>query len=133
MTEERLTSSQIHRFSIPDLNFSLHHPDRLATRSPVSAAWFNAVIGLLQERERTGHGLRCVVRLLLLLLRLNVNDDKYAMLEAAIGFEPQLRNEFVSIATRNDRSKWLKYSHPTKSSGFDFLIKIYLINIYSAS
>ncbi|XP_026823747.1 protein PTHB1 [Ooceraea biroi] len=46
------------------------------------------------ERERTGHGLRCGVRLLLLLLRLNVNDDKYAMLEAAIGFEPQLRDEF---------------------------------------
>ncbi|XP_071628564.1 protein PTHB1-like [Temnothorax longispinosus] len=45
------------------------------------------------ERERAGHGLRCVVRLLLLLLRLNVNDDKYAMLEAAIGFEPQLRDE----------------------------------------
>ncbi|XP_070154713.1 protein PTHB1-like [Polyergus mexicanus] len=45
------------------------------------------------ERERTGHSLRCAVRLLLLLLRLNVNDDKYTMLEAAIGFEPQLRNE----------------------------------------
>ncbi|XP_032690856.1 protein PTHB1-like [Odontomachus brunneus] len=45
------------------------------------------------ERERTGHGLQCAVRLLLLLLRLNVNDDKYAMLEAAIGFEPQLRDE----------------------------------------
>lgn len=56
------------------------------------------IIGrLLQERERTGHGLQCAVRLLLLLLRLNVNDDKYAMLEAAIGFEPQLRDEFVSI------------------------------------
>ncbi|XP_018340743.1 PREDICTED: protein PTHB1 [Trachymyrmex septentrionalis] len=45
------------------------------------------------ERERAGHGLRCVVRLLLLLLRLNVNDDKYAMLEAAIGFDPQLCDE----------------------------------------
>ncbi|KAG5343571.1 PTHB1 protein, partial [Acromyrmex charruanus] len=45
------------------------------------------------ERERAGHGLRCVVRLLLLLLRLNVNDDKYAMLEAAIGFDPQLYDE----------------------------------------
>ncbi|XP_011260639.1 protein PTHB1 [Camponotus floridanus] len=45
------------------------------------------------DRERTGHGLRCAVRLLLLLLRLNVNDDKYTMLEAAIGFEPQLRDE----------------------------------------
>ncbi|XP_012526471.2 protein PTHB1 [Monomorium pharaonis] len=46
------------------------------------------------ERERAGHGLQCAVRLLLLLLRLNVNDDKYAMLEAAIGFESsQLRDE----------------------------------------
>ncbi|XP_018362965.1 PREDICTED: protein PTHB1 [Trachymyrmex cornetzi] len=45
------------------------------------------------ERERAGHGLRCVVRLLLLLLRLNVNDDKYTMLEAAIGFDPQLCDE----------------------------------------
>lgn len=55
------------------------------------------IIGrLLQERERTGHGLQCAVRLLLLLLQLNVNDDKYAMLEAAIAFEPQLRDELVS-------------------------------------
>ncbi|XP_011154382.1 protein PTHB1 [Harpegnathos saltator] len=45
------------------------------------------------ERDRTGHGLQCAVRLLLLLLQLNVNEDKYAMLEAAIGFEPQLRDE----------------------------------------
>ncbi|XP_039302648.1 protein PTHB1 isoform X2 [Solenopsis invicta] len=62
---------------------------------------YHAIFALLDdlaiartERERAGHGLRCVVRLLLLLLRLNVNDDKYAMLEAAIGFEPpQLRDE----------------------------------------
>lgn len=55
----------------------------------------------MQERERTGHGLQCTVRLLLLLLRLNVNDDKYAMLEAAIGFEPQLRDELVSTIARS--------------------------------
>ncbi|KAL6448315.1 hypothetical protein ACFW04_000339 [Cataglyphis niger] len=61
---------------------------------------YHAIFALLDdlaiaraERERTGHGLRCAVRLLLLLLRLNVNDDKYTMLEAAIGFEPQLRDE----------------------------------------
>jgi hypothetical protein len=59
-------------------------------------------LGLLQERERAGHGLWCAVRLLLLLLRLNVNDDKYAMLEAAIGFEPQLRDEYVSTITSHD-------------------------------
>uniref|UniRef100_A0A0C9PRB8 Bbs9_1 protein n=1 Tax=Fopius arisanus TaxID=64838 RepID=A0A0C9PRB8_9HYME len=45
------------------------------------------------ERSRAGHGLQCAVRLLLLLIRPNVNDEKYAILESAIGFEPQLRND----------------------------------------
>jgi len=35
-------------------------------------------------------------------LRLNVNDDKYVMLEAAIGFEPQLCDELVSIIATID-------------------------------
>ncbi|XP_025073837.1 protein PTHB1 [Pogonomyrmex barbatus] len=72
------------------------------------------------ERERSGHGLRCVVRLLLLLLRLNVNDDKYAMLEAAIGFEPQLRDELdweeiadVSLST------FLRYTSRKSTSYLD--------------
>ncbi|XP_053997673.1 protein PTHB1 [Hylaeus anthracinus] len=41
------------------------------------------------ERERTGHELWCSLRLLLLLLRLNANEEKYAALEAAIGFQPR--------------------------------------------
>ncbi|XP_015121440.1 protein PTHB1 [Diachasma alloeum] len=45
------------------------------------------------ERKRAGHGLQCAVRLLLLLIRPNVNDEKYAILESAIGFEPQLRDD----------------------------------------
>ncbi|XP_076243990.1 protein PTHB1-like [Calliopsis andreniformis] len=41
------------------------------------------------ERERTGHELWCSMRLLLLLLRLNTSEEKYATIEAAIGFEPR--------------------------------------------
>lgn len=52
---------------------------------------------IIQEREQAGHGLQCALRLLLLLLRLCVQDDKYAMFESAIGFEPQLRDEIVSF------------------------------------
>lgn len=51
---------------------------------------------LLQERERLGHELGCSVRLLLLLLRLSVPDDKCAVLEAAIGFEPRPSDRLVS-------------------------------------
>ncbi|XP_020292987.1 protein PTHB1-like [Pseudomyrmex gracilis] len=73
----------------------------VASRLPfLLEATYRATFALLNdlaiaqaERKRTGHGLQCAVRLLLLLLRLNVNDDKYAMFEAAIGFEPQLRDE----------------------------------------
>ncbi|KOC62575.1 Protein PTHB1 [Habropoda laboriosa] len=57
---------------------------------------YRAIFGLLEqlvkareERERTSHELRCSLRLLLLLLRLNVTDEKYALLQAAIGFEPR--------------------------------------------
>ncbi|KAL2718938.1 protein PTHB1 isoform X1 [Vespula squamosa] len=50
-------------------------------------------IRMLQKREHARHGLHCALRLLLLLLRLNVNNDKYTILESAIGFEAQLRDE----------------------------------------
>ncbi|XP_012270312.1 protein PTHB1 [Orussus abietinus] len=45
------------------------------------------------ERDRAGDGLRCALRLLLLLARLCVNDDKYNLLESAIGFVPQLHDD----------------------------------------
>ncbi|OXU18994.1 hypothetical protein TSAR_009649 [Trichomalopsis sarcophagae] len=45
------------------------------------------------ERERTAHSLQCSLRLLLLLLQLSVSEDKCAMLQSAIGFKPQLRDE----------------------------------------
>ncbi|XP_047362045.1 protein PTHB1 isoform X2 [Vespa velutina] len=61
---------------------------------------YNAISGLLDDlaaaqmkREHARHGLHCALRLLLLLLRLNVNNDKYTILESAIGFEAQLRDE----------------------------------------
>lgn len=54
-------------------------------------------IRMLQKREHARHGLHCALRLLLLLLRLNVNNDKYTILESAIGFEAQLRDEVVSV------------------------------------
>ncbi|KAK2576721.1 hypothetical protein KPH14_005377 [Odynerus spinipes] len=61
---------------------------------------YDAISGLLDDlaaaqtkRERARHGLHCALRLLLLLLRLNVNNDKYTILESAIGFEAQLRDE----------------------------------------
>ncbi|XP_015437282.1 PREDICTED: protein PTHB1 [Dufourea novaeangliae] len=41
------------------------------------------------ERERAGHELYCSARLLLLILRMNTNEEKYATIEAAIGFEPR--------------------------------------------
>ncbi|XP_046143779.1 protein PTHB1 [Osmia bicornis bicornis] len=41
------------------------------------------------ERDRTGHELRCSLKLLLLLMRSNADPDKYAALEAAIGFAPR--------------------------------------------
>ncbi|XP_067211653.1 protein PTHB1 isoform X2 [Linepithema humile] len=70
-------------------------PFLLESTSHALSTLLNDLAVARAERERTGHGLRCAVRLLLLLLRLNVNDDKYAMLEAAIGFEPQLRDELI--------------------------------------
>ncbi|XP_046830544.1 protein PTHB1 isoform X2 [Vespa crabro] len=61
---------------------------------------YDAISGLLDDlaaaqmkREHARHGLHCALRLLLLLLRLNVNNDKYTILESAIGFEAQLRDE----------------------------------------
>lgn len=48
-----------------------------------------------QERENAAHGLQCAVKLLLLLIRPNINDEKYSILESAIGFEPQLRDDVV--------------------------------------
>ncbi|XP_015182680.1 PREDICTED: protein PTHB1 [Polistes dominula] len=61
---------------------------------------YDAISGLLDnlaaaqmKREHARHGLHCALRLLLLLLRLNVNNDKYMILESAIGFEAQLRDE----------------------------------------
>ncbi|XP_076167208.1 protein PTHB1-like [Ptiloglossa arizonensis] len=57
---------------------------------------YRAILALLEdlvkaktERQQTGHELWCSVRLLLLLLRLNAQEGKYAILEAAIGFRPQ--------------------------------------------
>ncbi|CAL7941620.1 unnamed protein product [Xylocopa violacea] len=40
------------------------------------------------DRDRAAQELRCSLQLLLLLLRLNMSEDKYAMLRAAINFEP---------------------------------------------
>ncbi|KAK0078503.1 hypothetical protein PV326_009313 [Microctonus aethiopoides] len=59
------------------------------------------------ERDRAGHGLECAVKLVLVLLRPNVqDDDKYAILESAIGFVPLPRDDVdweeiadVSLAT----------------------------------
>ncbi|KAJ8675661.1 hypothetical protein QAD02_011447 [Eretmocerus hayati] len=47
------------------------------------------------ERERTWHGLHGFLKLLLILVRLGASsvDEKCAMLEAAIAFEPQLRDQ----------------------------------------
>ncbi|KAK0175239.1 hypothetical protein PV327_009004 [Microctonus hyperodae] len=46
------------------------------------------------ERDRAGHGLECAVKLVLVLLRPNVqDDDKYAILESAIGFVPLPRDD----------------------------------------
>ncbi|XP_076375153.1 protein PTHB1 [Megalopta genalis] len=39
------------------------------------------------ERDQTGHELYCSCRLLLLLLRLNTSQEKFAAIEAAIGFD----------------------------------------------
>ncbi|KAK0175238.1 hypothetical protein PV327_009004 [Microctonus hyperodae] len=48
------------------------------------------------ERDRAGHGLECAVKLVLVLLRPNVqDDDKYAILESAIGFVPLPRDDIV--------------------------------------
>ncbi|XP_076670959.1 protein PTHB1-like isoform X2 [Andrena cerasifolii] len=41
------------------------------------------------KQGRTGHELWCSLRLLLLLLRVNTSEEKYAAIEAAIGFEPR--------------------------------------------
>nr|XP_012151211.1 PREDICTED: protein PTHB1 isoform X1 [Megachile rotundata] len=56
----------------------------------------HAIFALLEElavaraeRDRTAHELRCSLKLLLLLVRSNADRDKYAALEAAIGFEPR--------------------------------------------
>ncbi|KAF7994408.1 hypothetical protein HCN44_003880 [Aphidius gifuensis] len=45
------------------------------------------------ERENAAHNLQCAVKLLLFLIRPNISDDKYSILESAIGFEPQLRDD----------------------------------------
>ncbi|XP_076648785.1 protein PTHB1-like [Halictus rubicundus] len=45
-------------------------------------------------RDRTGHELSCSCRLLLLLLRLNASQEKYAAIEAAIGFDPRPCDRF---------------------------------------
>ncbi|XP_076632670.1 protein PTHB1-like [Colletes latitarsis] len=62
-----------------------------------------ALVKARMERDRTGHELWCSLRLLLLLLRLNANEEKYATLEAAIGFRPrpcdQLDWEEIADAT----------------------------------
>ncbi|KAK0072298.1 hypothetical protein PV325_011578 [Microctonus aethiopoides] len=51
------------------------------------------------ERDRAGHGLECAVKLVLVLLRPNVqDDDKYAILESAIGFDWEEIAD-VSLAT----------------------------------
>ncbi|KAG7198808.1 hypothetical protein KM043_001782 [Ampulex compressa] len=39
-----------------------------------------------EKRAEAGHGLRCGLKLLLLLVRCNVNEERYALLEAAIAF-----------------------------------------------
>ncbi|CAK9828785.1 Protein PTHB1 [Anthophora retusa] len=75
---------------------------------------YRAIFALLEllakaraERERAAHELRCSLRLLLLLLRLNVTDEKkYALLEAAIGFAPR----------SSDRIDWEEIADATLST-----------------
>ncbi|CAK9815443.1 Protein PTHB1 [Anthophora plagiata] len=75
---------------------------------------YRAIFALLEqlakaraERERAAHELRCSLRLLLLLLRLNVTEEKkYALLEAAIGFTPR----------SSDRIDWEEIADATLST-----------------
>lgn len=51
-----------------------------------------------QELHRAAHELYGSLRLVLLLSRTNITeDDKYGLLEAAIGFEPQPRDSIVRL------------------------------------
>ncbi|XP_066595732.1 protein PTHB1 [Prorops nasuta] len=63
-------------------------------------ATYSSILGLLDqldqaknEREKASHGLQNSLRFLLSLLRLNVSEEKYPILESAIDFGPQLRDQ----------------------------------------
>ena len=47
----------------------------------------------LQEREHANHDLQCALKLIILLLRLNVSEEKCQLFESAISFTTQLRTD----------------------------------------